>query len=137
MSVTNVYKAGVVKRVDGNRAIVRVSCKGDECAGCKAALICSPNKDAQELTVDIPYGRLLSVGDDVRLVGRLRGWFAGWMLLAGFPCVAVLAAVCLGMWLKWSDVANGLLALGVLIAYYLIIYQVRSHINNRVVWELE
>ncbi len=136
MEITEVNKNGVVASINGNVAEVMVACKGDECSGCKAALLCSTNKDAVRLQVAIPDGMTLKRGDDVKLTGRLRGWFGGWMVLAGLPCLLVLAGIGVGYKAGMGDVAMGLTCIGLVAAYYLTLWGLKRKADRRVEWSI-
>lgn len=136
MEITEVNKNGIVARIDGNTAEVMVACKGDECSGCKAALLCSTNKDAVRLKVAIPDGMNLKLGDDVKLIGRLRGWFGGWMLLAGLPCLLVLAGIGVGYKAGMGDVTMGLICIGLVAVYYSVLWALKGKADKRVEWSI-
>lgn len=137
MAITDVRKKGTVLKTLGDRVEVGVACKGDECSGCKASFLCSTNKDAIRLNCKAPEGTELKPGDEVNLVGRLRGWFSGWMLLAGWPCVAALLVVALGFRFGWSDVTTGSVCCNVIVIYYGILVLLKGKLDKRVEWEIE
>lgn len=137
MAITDVSKKGTVLKILGDRAEVGVACKGDECSGCKASFLCSTNKDAIRLNCKIPAGTELKPGDEVNLVGRLRGWFSGWMMLAGWPCVLVLIVVGLGFKFGWSDEMTGGICFGAISIYYGVLILMKGKLDKRVEWEIE
>ena len=137
MEITEVNKRGVVSSVDGSTAEVMVSCKGDECSGCKAALLCSTNKDAKRLRVAIPEGMAVGRGDEVELTGYLKGWLGGWMLLAGVPCLLVVGGLAAGYGLRLNDVATGLVGIGCVAAYYFALWAFRGKADKRVEWRIK
>ncbi len=137
MAITDVRKKGTVLKMLGDRAEVGVACKGDECSGCKASFLCSTNKDAIRINCKVPSGTEFKPGDEVNLVGRLRGWFSGWMMLAGWPCVLVLIVVGLGFKFGWSDEMTGGISCGAISIYYGLLILMKGKLDKRVEWEIE
>jgi sigma-E factor negative regulatory protein RseC len=137
MIVSDVVKEGVVMRVTAAEATVMVSCDDTACRGCKISALCGSGRDRIELSVKNDSGQDIDVGDRVVVIGRIKGWLAGWLLLAGLPIMALLAAVVAGFLLGLRDGAIGGLAIVVLIIYYLILYCLRRRIDNRVEWAIE
>lgn len=137
MAITDVSKKGTVLKLHGDRAEVGVACKGDECSGCKASFLCSTNKDAIRLNCKVPAGLQLKPGDEVNLAGRLRGWFSGWMLLAGWPCIIVLILVGISFRFDWSDVMTGSICCSSIVIYYGLLLLLRGKLDKRVEWEIE
>ena len=134
--MTDLQKKGIIVRTDGRSALVSISCKGDECSGCKAALLCSSNKDAVKVTAEIPAGLSIDSGDVVDLNGKLHGWFSGWMLLAGLPCIIILICILAGYLLDLSDISTGLACIASVAVYYLILYGCRGRLERKVEWQV-
>lgn len=76
-------------------------------------------------------------GDRVMLMGRVKGWLKGWLLLAGLPCIAILAGLMLGSMFEMKDGATGVVALGFVMVYYVLLWMFRDRVDRNVEWVVE
>ncbi|MDE6317523.1 MAG: SoxR reducing system RseC family protein, partial [Muribaculaceae bacterium] len=89
------------------------------------------------LQATIEPGLEIKEGDKVILIGRVKGWLKGWVLLAGLPCVAILAGLILGSLLKLKDGVTGTIALGFVLIYYILLWTFRTRVDKNVEWIVE
>lgn len=111
---------GIILSIEGEKitvGIVNVSA----CAGCHASGACSM-ADMKEKSIDvIDYSNQFSVGEKVKLSYRESlGWLA---LLWAYvlPFVVVILTLIISSLLTNNELLSGILALAVLIPYYIIL----------------
>lgn len=137
MIISETVKSGVVVNTRGNSAWVRINCDDDSCHGCRIAGLCSSSSYSPTLHATIETGLDVKKGDRVMLMGRVKGWLKGWLLLAGLPCVAILAGLVLGSMFELRDGATGIIALGFVMVYYALLWVFRGKVDKNVEWIVE
>lgn len=137
MIISETVKSGVVVKTEGDDAWVKISCASDNCDGCRIASICSQPAYTPTLKATIQPGLAIKKGDKVIMIGRVKGWIKGWVLLAGLPCAAILAGLILGSLLKLKDGVAGTIALGFVLVYYILLWAFRARIDKNVEWVVE
>lgn len=137
MIVSETVKSGVVVECRGNKARVKIDCSEKACEGCRISELCNTPKYAPELTAVIDDGLDVKVGDNVILVGRVKGWLKGWILLAGLPCIAILAGLVVGSLLELKDGLTGAIGIGCIILYYVVLWLLRGRVDRSVEWVVE
>lgn len=137
MELSESVKSGVVVRTQGKKVWVKVSCDTSGCDGCHIAGICSTQSYSPTLQAKVKPGLTVKKGDNVILLGRVKEWLKGWLLIAGFPCLALLAGLILGGLFRWEEGSTGLLALGMVAVYYIGLWLFRGKVDNKVEWIVE
>lgn len=137
MIISETVKTGVVEKTEGDEALVKIICATDNCDGCRIASLCSRPSYTPTLQATIEPGLEIKEGDKVILIGRVKGWLKGWVLLAGLPCVAILAGLILGSILKLKDGVTGTIALGFVLIYYILLWAFRTRVDKNVEWIVE
>lgn len=137
MIISETVKSGVVVKTNGERAWVRINCGEEACGGCHISVICSSAAYSPTLAARIGAGLDIKTGDRVMLMGRVKGWLKGWILLAGLPCVAILAGLVLGSLFEMKDGATGIVALGFVALYYAFLWSIRGKVDKNVEWVVE
>ncbi len=137
MIISETVKSGVVVRTRGNSAWVKISCGDDHCNSCRIASLCSTPAYTPTLRARIESGLEVKSGDKVMLMGRVKGWLKGWLLLAGLPCLAILVGLVLGSMFVMKDGAVGIISLGLVMIYYVLLWRFRSKIDRNVEWIIE
>lgn len=137
MIISETVKSGVVVRTRGKKALVKIDCGDDGCDGCRIAGLCSTSSYSPTLSAIIETGLEVKEGDKVMLMGRVKGWLKGWLLLAGLPCIAILAGLVLGTMFEMKDGATGVIALGFVMIYYVLLWMFRSKVDRNVEWVVE
>ena len=121
---------GTVREIKDGKVIVSFIAKS-ACAHCQLKGICSAADMAdKEVEVDAP-GIPVHPGEKVNIVlARSLGMRA---LAYGYliPFVILLAILFIVYNLTGNEVASGLLALGVLVPYYLLLYLLRENIHRQ------
>lgn len=134
MIISETIKEGIISEVRGRKAVVKVSCDDDACNGCKMQPACRNKKDITSLTARNDGCITLSPGDKVIVIGRIKGWFTSWLLLAALPCVAIITALITGFAIGLRDGIVGTLAIAVTIVYYIVLWFFRKRLNRKVEW---
>lgn len=137
MLISETVKNGVVVKVSGKKARVKVSCDEGSCNGCRISSICHTPTYTPTLRATITRGLEVKEGDHVIITGRLKDWFKSWLLMAGMPCIAIMAGLVIGSILGMKDGATGGLALGFVLCYYIILWVFRARVDRKVEWSIE
>lgn len=137
MIISETVKSGVVVKTRGKKAWVKISCSDENCSGCHIAGICSTPSYTPTLRAVVESGLDVKEGDRVMLMGRVKGWLKGWLLLAGLPCIAILAGLMLGSMFEMKDGATGVMALGFVMVYYVLLWMFRDRVDRNVEWVVE
>jgi len=115
----NIEHQGIIEQADGQRAKVRILSES-ACAACHAKGVCTA-ADLKEKLIDASCEGLYSPGDRVILVGESRlGLQAAWWAYI-LPLFLLLTTLITTYTLTNNDSLAGLLALAVLVPYFLII----------------
>jgi sigma-E factor negative regulatory protein RseC len=120
---------GIVQSADRKSVIVTIS-SATACSGCHAENSCniSGNKDK---IIEVRGNYNVEPGDSVTVyMKQSMGYtalFYGYLL----PMISVIALLIVLVSFKMSELASGLISLGILIPYYIILYLFKSRINDK------
>ena len=110
---------GIVERVDGEMAIVRIA-QTSACAACHAAKMCMAS-ESREKRIEARMTEPLQVGDEVEvLVREQAGWLAVFLAYI-IPFLLLVAAVAGFDRMGWSEAKAGTGALISVAVYYVIL----------------
>ena len=110
---------GIVEHADGEHARVRILSQS-ACASCHAKGVCTA-ADLQEKLIDASCDRNYAPGDRVTLVGESKlGLQAAWWAYI-LPLFLMMTTLIATYSLTNNETLAGLLALGILVPYFLII----------------
>ncbi len=110
---------GIVEQTDGNRAKIRILSQS-ACAGCHAKGVCTA-ADQQEKFIDAYCDRDYAPGERVVLSGESQlGLKAAWWAYI-LPFLLIIVTMVIAHTLTQNEAFSGLIALGILIPYYLIL----------------
>ena len=110
---------GIVEHADGEHARVRILSQS-ACASCHAKGVCTA-ADLQEKLIDASCDRNYAPGDRVTLVGESKlGLQAAWWAYI-LPLFLMMTTLIATYTLTNNENLAGLLALGILVPYFLII----------------
>lgn len=137
MIVSEVVKEGIITEINGHRATVEVACNSDACPGCRISLFCKNDHNTVRLKTTVSSGAKVYCGDRVIVIGRIKGWFISWFLLAGLPIIAILGSVIAGFAMGLKDGIVGILAIVMTTIYYIGLWFFRKNLNRRVEWVIE
>jgi sigma-E factor negative regulatory protein RseC len=113
----NIEHEGIVEQASGDHVKVRILSQS-ACASCHAKGACSV-ADLQEKLIDATCDRQYSPGDKVILIGQSKlGLHAVWWAYI-LPLILMLLTLILTYTITNNENLSGLLALGILIPYYL------------------
>ena len=120
---------GIVERVEGDTAVVRIA-QTSACAACHAAKMCMAS-ESREKRIEARMVEPMNVGDEVEVIVREQaGWLA--VLLAYvLPFVLLVAAVAVFGQLGWSEVQAGTAALLSVAVYYVILRMFRDKLQRQ------
>lgn len=120
---------GMVLRVRGQLAHVRIL-QASACAGCHARQMCQ-GADVSEKEMDCVMMTEMQVGDKVEVViSESMGWKA---VAMGYivPFLILLLVVTLVVERGYGEAMAGVLALGVLAVYYVLLWLLRGKIEKQ------
>ena len=128
---------GIIERVSAGKASVRIL-QASACGECAAAKLCRSSESKEKL-IDayLPVGASFSEGDAVTLVGTVRQSTLAVVLAYVIPLVLMLAVLCGVTVFTASEMAGGAAALGVLAAYYVVLYAFRERLSRRLYFRIE
>ena len=116
---------GIVEQTYGDHVKVRIL-NQSACASCHAKGVCTA-ADMQEKTIDASCDRSFSRGERVTLIGESKlGLHAAWWAYI-LPLFLLLGTLFITYGITNNENLAGLLALGILIPYYLILKLFYSH----------
>ena len=126
---------GIVERIDGEIAVVRIA-QTSACAACHAAKMCMAN-ESREKRIEARITQPVQVGQEVNVVVREElGWLA--VLLAYvIPFIVLVAAVAgLGK-MGWSEAKAGTGALVSVAVYYVVLRLFRDKLQRKFTFYVE
>lgn len=124
----NIEHEGIVQKSDINSVIVRISSE-TACAGCHAAGSCNMS-GIKEKIVEVQGSYNVSPGDNVTILMKksmgYKALFLGYIL----PFILLVLTLVILLSISLPEGTAGLLSLGMLGIYYLLLYLSRSRIGN-------
>jgi len=126
---------GIVERIDGDMAVVRIA-QTSACAACHAAKMCMAS-ESREKRIDARLTRSVAVGDEVEVVVREQlGWLAVCLAYV-IPFVLLVAAVAALDRLGLSEAKAGTGALLSVAVYYLVLRLFRDKLRRKFAFYVE
>lgn len=131
---SDISHEGIVQTAGKDSVIVLLS-PGVSCSGCQAEKSCNiSGTDRKLIKVDGTFN--LSAGEKVKVsMKRSQGYsaiFLGYIL----PLIVVIVALAAMTSFSVNELYSGLVSLGLLITYYLMLFVLRKSINNRFTFTL-
>jgi len=120
---------GIVQNADGKSVVVTISSE-TACSGCHAGNSCNISGQ-KDKAIEITGNFNVKQGDSVIVqMKQIMGFTA---LLYGYllPLVSVVTLLIVLISVKMSELASGLISIGILFPYYLILYLFRKRINDK------
>lgn len=127
---------GIIKKLSENKIIVGII-NESACASCHAKGACSA-ADMKDKEVEIyRFQGDFSVGQQVTIVGRKSQGFKA--LLYGYllPFILLMAVLIIATSINISEGIAGLLAIGILAPYYLVLYLMRNQMKKSFEFEIK
>ncbi len=127
---------GLVKEVTDNFIIVSIL-NHSACSSCHAAGACSV-ADLKEKEIEIPFYKAnYSPGDEVTVLFKESAGFTALFFGYVFPFIIVLITLITMFSVTGNEGVSGLLAIGVLIPYYITLYFLRHYLKKVFKFELQ
>lgn len=120
---------GIVQRIDNKSVTVKILVTS-ACSGCHAEGSCSLS-GVKEKIVNISGSFGVSPGDNVIVVMQRSAGYAAVLLGYVFPLLFLLIILITLISSGSSELAAGLITLGMLIPYYFLIWLFRKRISNK------
>ncbi|MDR1678254.1 MAG: SoxR reducing system RseC family protein [Prevotellaceae bacterium] len=128
---TDIEHQGVVIRIEAGTAVVRIV-QNSACAACHAKGACSAaDKAEKDITVPLPEGRAIEVGQEVWLVGRSSKGLQAVLYAYIFPLVLLMAVLLLVQYYMKSETIAAAAAVASLIPYYGMLYLFRKRLTKK------
>lgn len=120
---------GIVERVDGEMAIVRIA-QTSACAACHAAKMCMAS-ESRDKRIEARMTEPLQVGDEVEVqVREQAGWLAVFLAYI-IPFLLLVAAVAGFDRMGWSEAKAGTAALVSVAVYYVVLRMFRDKLQRK------
>ena len=131
----NIIHRGKVERIEKNSVFVRIEPKA-ACGECHAASVCSVS-DRKDRIIEVNgCTGSYALQEEVLVSARpSMGLFAVAVAYA-IPFATVVVAAVAGIYLSKSEIIGGLTGLGVLVAYYFVLYLLRDKIKRNLIFTL-
>ena len=128
---------GVVERVDGSHITVRIV-QTSACSACSAKGLCNASESKEKL-IDV-YDSEISckIGEEVVVCGTTSMGMRAVFLAFGLPLLILIVALFVAMRATGDDaLLSAMIALGVIVPYYLIIYMCKDKLNKAFSFTIE
>jgi sigma-E factor negative regulatory protein RseC len=126
---------GIVQTVDEKHLIVSIS-TSSACSGCNAEGSCNLTGKKEKI-IEVSGRYNVKPGDLVTILMKQSMGYAALYLGYLIPLISVVLCLILLISLKMSELSAGLISLGILIPYYIIIYHFRRQINEKFTFTLK
>ena len=128
MVTGEVSHKGMIVSVGKDKVSVRIVSES-ACSACHAAGLCGAAESKKKI-VDVPvYGdRSYSIGQEVEVCLARKMGLKAVLLSYVFPLVILLILVLSLSYIGFGELASGLVSIGGIAVYYLILYLCRNHL---------
>jgi len=120
---------GIVQKRDDTSVIVSIS-SSTACSGCHAEGSCNMS-GKEEKIIEVAGKYNVHPGDKVVILMKQSMGFAALFLGYLLPLISVVTALIILVAMQVPELPAGLLSLGILIPYYLILYFFRGKVNEK------
>lgn len=135
MSSKNITHQGIIESIENNLIKVRIV-NLSACAACHAKGACSASDQEEKIIDVISNGKIYKVGQVVTISSKmengLKALFYGYVL----PFILVFLTLILLTILSFSETLAGIIALGILIPYYVVLYLFRQQLEKKFTFEI-
>lgn len=136
MNPNTIKHSGIVVDSSSGEVIVRIETRG-ACSSCNAKKLCSMGESQEKLiAVATPAVERFRSGDRVEVSVRQEMGIKAVMIAYVFPFLLVLAALLTMLQSGVGELTAGLVSLGALGFYYLILFSLRNRIAREIVFEI-
>ena len=135
-SVDSIKHSGIIKDIDSKQYYVSIIAQS-ACAACHAKSVCNVT-ELQEEIIEIPKEETDSykIGDKVEILMEKSLGPKAVMLGYVIPFIVLLTTLIVSLNIFDSEGIAGLLSLGILIPYYLILYLVKDKLKKAFVFRI-
>lgn len=120
---------GVITSIDSSKIKVNITTYSS-CLSCSAKGICSIS-DVKDKMVEVPNTGAFTVGQEVQVILHQTLGFKALYLGYVQPFIVVLITLIITSFLTRNEVLAGLISLGALAPYYLVLYFYKEKIRNK------
>ena len=137
MQSTAIEHSGIVKKILGNHIEVDIQ-TSSACAHCSATDQCvSADSKTRTISIDDYDGPALREGDVVQLTGSSKTGLKAVMIAYFIPFILVVATLFIANYILKNEASAGLMALGILIPYYAIVWLSKSKIKKQFSFKIQ
>ncbi|OQX76038.1 MAG: hypothetical protein B6D61_09395 [Bacteroidetes bacterium 4484_249] len=135
-SVDTIKHSGIIKDIDSQQYYVSIIAQS-ACAACHAKSVCNVT-ELQEEIIEIPKEETDSykIGDRVEILMEKSLGPKAVMLGYVIPFLLLLTTLIISLNIFDSEGAAGLLSLGILIPYYLVLYWVKDKLKKTFIFKI-
>ncbi|HEY9115583.1 MAG TPA: SoxR reducing system RseC family protein [Bacteroidales bacterium] len=136
MSESTISHPGIITKIEGSKAEVTVQVNSG-CASCEIKGSCSISESvAKIIEVDLENAEMYCKGQLVSV--EMKQSQGSWAVVFGylFPFVVLVASLVVFISLGIDEGISGLLALGMLVPYYLVLYLLRNYFKKKFSYRL-
>lgn len=126
---------GRVVSIEGDRVQVEIT-SVSACAGCHARSLCSASDEKRKMIeARMTSGEVIKVGDEISVVGKRSYGITAVVLAYVLPVVLLVGVLVVSDMYEIEEGIGGLLSLGILIPYYLLLYMMRRVLYNKFIFK--
>ncbi|MEI6048502.1 MAG: SoxR reducing system RseC family protein [Bacteroidota bacterium] len=134
-NITTINHEGIVRKIDKKSAIVIISATS-ACSGCHAEGSCTLS-GKEEKIIEVSGSYNVKPGDTVTILMKQSMGYAALFLGYLFPLISVVVILIILISMKVPELSAGLISLGMVIPYYIILYLFRRRINEKFTFTLK
>lgn len=122
---------GKIKQIDKTRVLVQIM-QASACSACEAKSLChSAESKEKTIEVEVPDASDFEEGQEVMLVGTLSQGLRAVFYAYVIPLILMLAVLFIALTNGVDEALSALMAIGILIPYYIVVYFLRHHFSRK------
>lgn len=118
---------GIVTKVSGHKATIRIAPEASECRGCAISAMC---RKEEEIEVPCPDATPQLIGTQVTIEARAGMQRKGILLLFLLPILLLIASLAIMYGLGYADTLAALVGIAAVSLWYIILYVTRIRLNH-------
>jgi sigma-E factor negative regulatory protein RseC len=126
---------GIVQKIDDSSVIVSIS-SSTACSGCHAEGSCNM-AGKEEKIIEVTGRYDVRPGDRVTILMKQSMGYAALLLGYLLPLISVVTVLIILVAMEVPELPAGLLSLGILIPYYIILFFFRKRVNEKFTFTLK
>jgi len=126
-----VTHSGTIRKIAGNKAEVTVISKAG-CVSCSLNTACSVS-DMKEKIIEVDLSQVEQYAEGDNVVVEMKQLYGAWAVLLGyfFPFLVLFLGLIIFLHFGLSQGLSGILAIGLLLPYYSLLYLMRDFFKKR------